>query len=192
MSDSVQSHRRQSTRLPRPWDSPGKNTGVGCHFLLQCMKVKSEVKLFSRVRLLATPWTAAHQAPPSMGFSRQEYWSGVPFPSPSIVNRSDQIKTLLSSSCMRTNSTYTNMNPHLGLTHQCLDQLWPNPGWESSLRAREYLTLSQSYLLPSCSVLDHDKLFLTYWRWLGQLPNFYNMSKNGHSNWRGCLCPHVT
>ena len=35
-------HRRQRTRLPRPWDSPGKNTGVGCHFLLQCMKVKSE------------------------------------------------------------------------------------------------------------------------------------------------------
>ena len=36
-------HRRQPTRLPHPWDSPGKNTGVGCHFLLQCMKVKSEV-----------------------------------------------------------------------------------------------------------------------------------------------------
>ena len=35
-------HRRQPTRLPHPWDSPGKNTGVGCHFLLQCMKVKSE------------------------------------------------------------------------------------------------------------------------------------------------------
>ena len=43
MSDSVRPHRRQPTRLPRPWDSPGKNTGVGCHFLLQCMKVKSEV-----------------------------------------------------------------------------------------------------------------------------------------------------
>ena len=42
MSDSVRPHRQQSTRLPRPWDSPGKNTGVGCHFLLQCMKVKSE------------------------------------------------------------------------------------------------------------------------------------------------------
>ena len=41
MSDSVPPHRRQPTRLPRPWDSPGKNTGVGCHFLLQCMKVKS-------------------------------------------------------------------------------------------------------------------------------------------------------
>ena len=39
---TVQPHRLQPTRLPHPWDSPGKNTGVGCHFLLQCMKVKSE------------------------------------------------------------------------------------------------------------------------------------------------------
>ena len=72
MSDSVRPHRWQPTRLPRPWDSPCKSTGVGCHFLLQCVKVKS----LSRVRLLVTPWTAAYQAPPSMGFSRQEYWSG--------------------------------------------------------------------------------------------------------------------
>ena len=42
MSNSVRPYRRQPTRLPRPWDSPGKNTGVGCHFLLQWMKVKSE------------------------------------------------------------------------------------------------------------------------------------------------------
>ena len=41
VSDSVRPRRRQPTRLPHPWDSPGKNTGVGCHFLLQCMKVKS-------------------------------------------------------------------------------------------------------------------------------------------------------
>ena len=81
MSDSVRPHRRKPTRLPRPWDSPGKNTGVGCHFLLQCMKVKS----LSRVRLLAPPWTAAYQAPPSMGFSRQEYWSGLPLLSPSTI-----------------------------------------------------------------------------------------------------------
>ena len=44
------------------------------------MKVKS----LSRIRLVATPWTAAYQAPPSMGFSRQEYWSGVPLPSPHL------------------------------------------------------------------------------------------------------------
>ena len=128
----LQPHRRQPTRLPRPWDSLGKNIGVGCHFLLQCMKVKSEseiaqscptlidpmdcsppgspvpgilqartlewgaisfsnawkwkvkVKLLSCVRPSAIPWTAAFQAPPSMGFSRQEYWSGVPLPCPMV------------------------------------------------------------------------------------------------------------
>ena len=55
----------------------------GLHFFLQCMKVK--VKLLSRLRLLATLWTAAHQASPSIRFSRQEYWSGVPLPSPGLV-----------------------------------------------------------------------------------------------------------
>ena len=82
MSDSVRPHRRPPTRLPRLWDSPGKNTGVGCHFLLQCMKVKVKGKSLSRVQLFTTPWTAAYQAPPSMGFSRRECWSGVPLPSP--------------------------------------------------------------------------------------------------------------
>ena len=146
MSDSVRPQRRQPTRLPRPWDSPGKNTGVGCHFLPQCMKVKTESEVaqscptprdprdcslpgssvhgicqarvlewvaiasmqflvlysravslirstystshlllrsrFSCVRLCATPERAAHQAPLSQGFSRQEHWSRVPFPSP--------------------------------------------------------------------------------------------------------------
>ena len=88
MSDSVRPQRRQPTRFPRPWDSPGKNTGVGCHFLLQCMKVK----LLSHVQLFVTPWTAAHQAPPSMGFSRQKYWSGVPSPSPHSTPRDTQKK----------------------------------------------------------------------------------------------------
>ena len=82
MSDSVRPHRQQPTRLRRPWDSPGKNTGVGRHFLLQCVKVKSESEVAPSCPLLVTPWTAAYQAPPSMGFSRQEYWSGVPLPSP--------------------------------------------------------------------------------------------------------------
>ena len=48
MSDSVLPHRQQPTRLPHPWDSLGKNTGVGCHFLLQCMKVKSESEVAYR------------------------------------------------------------------------------------------------------------------------------------------------
>ena len=48
-------HRRQPTRLPRPWDSPGKNTGVGCHFLLQCMKVKSESEVAQSCPTLSDP-----------------------------------------------------------------------------------------------------------------------------------------
>ena len=55
MSDSVRPHRRKPTRLPRPWDSPGKNTGVGCHFLLQCMKVKSEREITQSCLILSDP-----------------------------------------------------------------------------------------------------------------------------------------
>ena len=55
VSDSVRPHGRQPTRLPRPWDSPGKNTGVGCHFLLQCMKVKSESEVAQSYPTLRHP-----------------------------------------------------------------------------------------------------------------------------------------
>ena len=48
-------HRLQPTRLPRPWDSPGKNTGVGCHFLLQCMKVKNESEVAQSCPTLSDP-----------------------------------------------------------------------------------------------------------------------------------------
>ena len=124
----------------RPWNSPGKNTGVGCHFLFQCMKVKSESEVVQSCQTLSDPtdcsppgspvqgifqarvleWGAiehilkyntqfffidfpaaagaakslqcrptlcdpidgSHQAPPSLGFSRQKHWNGLPFPSP--------------------------------------------------------------------------------------------------------------
>ena len=55
VSDSVWPQRRQPTRLPRPWDSPGKNTGVGCHFLLQCMKVKNESEVAQSCPTLSDP-----------------------------------------------------------------------------------------------------------------------------------------
>ena len=66
MSDSVRPHRWQPTRLPRPWDSLGKNTGVGCHVLLQCMKVKSESEVAQLYPTLrdpmdcSSPGTSAH------------------------------------------------------------------------------------------------------------------------------------
>ena len=77
-------HRRQPTRLPGPGASPGKNTGVGCHFLLQCLKVKSESEFAQSCLTLSDPRDCRLQAPQSMGFSRQEYWSGVQLPSPKI------------------------------------------------------------------------------------------------------------
>ena len=55
MSDSVQPHRWQPARLPCPWDSPGKNTGVDCHFLLQCMKVKGESEVTQLCPTLSDP-----------------------------------------------------------------------------------------------------------------------------------------
>ena len=76
MSDSVRPHRLQPTRLPRPWDSPGKNTGVGCHFLLQCMEVKSESEVAQSCPTLSDPMDCSPPGSSAMGFSRREHWSG--------------------------------------------------------------------------------------------------------------------
>ena len=73
--------RRQPTRLPLPWDSPARTLEWVAISFSNAGKWKVKVKLLSRVRLLVTPWTAAYQDPPSMGFPRQEHWSGVPLPS---------------------------------------------------------------------------------------------------------------
>ena len=114
MSDSLWSHELQATGLLCPWDFPGKNSGVGCHALLQGI-FPSQGSNSSLLHLqhwqagslphshlgsphtyihivvvyswvvsdsFATPWTVAHQVPLFMGFSRQEYWSGLPSPSP--------------------------------------------------------------------------------------------------------------
>ena len=59
-----------------------KDAILQCKYIWENCKEAVKVKSLSRVRLFATLWTVAHQAPPSMGFSRQEYWSGLPFPSP--------------------------------------------------------------------------------------------------------------
>ena len=66
VSDSVWPQRRQPTRLLCPWDAPGKNTGVGCHFLLQCMKVKSESEVVQSCPTLSGPMESSLAG--SMGF----------------------------------------------------------------------------------------------------------------------------
>ena len=72
-------------QAPLSWDSPGKNTGVGCHFLLQCMKVKSESEVARARPTLSDPMNCSLPGSSIHGFSRQEYWSGVPLPSPGII-----------------------------------------------------------------------------------------------------------
>ena len=82
MSDSVRHHRWQPTRIPVSGILQARTLEWVAISFSNEWKWKVEVKSLSHVRLLATPWTAAHQAPLSMGFSGQEYWSGVPLPSP--------------------------------------------------------------------------------------------------------------
>ena len=71
-----------ATRLPCPWDSPGKNTGVGCHFLLQCMKVKSEREVAQLCPTLSDPMDCSLPGSSIHGIFQAKYWSGVPLPSP--------------------------------------------------------------------------------------------------------------
>ena len=84
VSDSVRPHRRQPTRLPVPGILQARTLECVAISFSNAWRWKVKVKSLSRVQLLATPWTAAHQAPPSMGFSRQECWSGVPLYDPAI------------------------------------------------------------------------------------------------------------
>ena len=92
MSDSVRPHRRQPTRLPIPGILQARTLEWVSISFSNAWKWKVKVKSLSCIWLLVTPWTAAHQAPPSTGFSRQKYWSGVPLPSPFhflLSNKSD-------------------------------------------------------------------------------------------------------
>ena len=78
-----------------------ERTGVGCHFLLQGMKVKSESEVAQSCLTLVTPWTAAYQASLSMGFSRHKYWSGVPLHSPVSIGTCYEALSVLEVSSTR-------------------------------------------------------------------------------------------
>ena len=92
VSDSVRPRRWQPTRLPRPWDSPGKNTGMGCHFLLQCMKVKSESEVAQSCATPSDPMDCSLPGSSVHSIFQQEYWSGVPLPSPKITKNGSEVQ----------------------------------------------------------------------------------------------------
>ena len=81
MSDSVRPHRQKPTRLPHPWDSPGKNTGVGCHFLLQCIKLKSEREVTQSCPTLSDPmdYSLPGSSIPGIFQARVLEWGAIAF-----------------------------------------------------------------------------------------------------------------
>ena len=83
VSDSVRPHRWRPTRLPRPWDSPGKNTGVACHFLLQCMKGKSESEVAQSCPTLHHPMVCSLPGSSVHGIfqARELEWGAIAFSS---------------------------------------------------------------------------------------------------------------
>ena len=152
VSDSVPPHRWQPTRLPRLWDSPDKNTGLGCHFLLQfnhdILILRSSVKSLRRAWLGAIPWTAAYQAPPSLGFSKQEYWSGVPLPS---------LKCIHCRCCQVTSVAFDSVWPHRRQPTR-LPHPWDSPGKNTGVGCHFLLQCmkvkSESEVAQSCPTLS--------------------------------------
>ena len=126
------------------------------------MKVKS----LSHVRLLVTPWTAAYQAPPSMGFSRQEYWSGLPLPSPTY--ESSEID-LSSQQIMRFASTPAKHSA-MGI------DAGPETGW----------LISTSYLSPT---LENDRVALEWPAFHHSIsPSFHSLESPPPNNMHGASC----
>ena len=103
MSDSVRPHRRQPTRLPRPWDSPGKNAGVGCHFLLQCMKVKRESEAAQSCPTLSDPMDCSPPGSCIHGIlqARALEWGAIAFSIPHTVGQLSSCARAAEASCPR-------------------------------------------------------------------------------------------
>ena len=114
-------HRRQPTRLPRPWDSPGKNTGVGCHVLLQCMKVRSEREVAQSCPTLCDPMDCSLPGSSVHGIfqARVLEWGAIAF-SLSIINSQSLLKLMSIELVMPSN--------HLILYHPLLllPSIFPN------------------------------------------------------------------
>ena len=162
MSDSVRPHRRQLTRLLRPWDSPGKNTGVGCHFLLQCMKVKSENEVTHSCPTLHDPMVCSAPGSSIHGIfqARVLEWGAIAFSnkearSPHVTELHPQcISPMLSVQSMGHNVVLSNNKPGPN----------PTPGFRLGLLNPASLPFPippSAQLMHACSVSLLAQLFVT-------------------------------
>ena len=157
MSNSVRPHRRQPTRLPRPWDSPGKDTGVGCHFLPQCIKVKSESEIALSCPTLSDPMDCSPPGSSVHGIfqARVLEWGAIAFSAAGYTiiylnNRplSDHpvvSSSLLSATLLQRASFYSESFFCLSYFLKMVSQKWK---YWFNYRFPFYVS---SYILPSCS-----------------------------------------
>ena len=117
-------HRRQPTRLPRPWDSPGKNTGVGCHFLLQCMKVKSQSQVAQSCPTLCDPMDCSLPGSSARGIfqARVLEWGATAF-SPFRLSRCLNLALNLPEDSLDYFAKPTPLPPLLGVSNPSLFHL---------------------------------------------------------------------
>ena len=166
MSDSVRPHRGQPTRLLCPWDSPGKNTGVGCHFLLQCMKVKSESEVALSCPTLSDPmdWSLRGSSIHGIFQARVLEWGAIAFSEP--------------LTCLHINSG--NIVNYWAWTTQCYR--WTVGDLKKNcVCAHVILFLSDIIYTLVVRTYKHKK------RWSTQSPNTHNKCQewNNHNFWGG-------
>ena len=138
MSDSVRLHRWQPTRLPHSWDSLGKNTGMGCHFLLQCMKVKSESEVAQSYPTLSDPMDCSLPGSSIHGIfqARVLEWSAIAFSEDTITY--DYIKSTKTLKNFSPEDTFTSVQLYLGILYVVLPQ-----GFSSITVANNYSIVVQ-------------------------------------------------
>ena len=144
----MQPHRRQPTRLPSPWDSPGKNTGVGCHFLLQCMKVKSESEVAQSCPTLRNPMDCSLPGSSVHGIlqARVLEWGAIAF--------SGGLRSgLLLCSLSRTNLPSSGKTILFSLEN-LFQEVWMGPLLPSSLMCRRLCPDQSGYFVPLAKLIE--------------------------------------
>ena len=151
MSDSVWLHRRQPTRFPRPWDSPGKNTGMGCHFFLQCMKGKSESEVAQSCLTLHNPMDCSLPGSSIHGIfqARVLEWGAIAFSKNELLAPGFHTWLLsLAGTCL---PLPFSSNQHFAFTIQCKHHLAENLWW------RLFYMTPEVYASLLYSPLQHSK-----------------------------------